>query len=116
MLGKLKITDNVVAVFNQMLHPAGKPWYGLELAEATGIGTATIYQVLTRLERAKCVEGYWESTAAHALGRPQRRLYTLTADGAEVGREAIENYRPRVVLTPRPSGFLPGLVPPEGSK
>jgi PadR family transcriptional regulator, regulatory protein PadR len=116
-MGKtVRITDNVVAVFNQMLHPVSKPWYGLELAEAAEIGSATIYAVLTRLERAGLVNGSWETGDPKVLGRPQRRLYTLTPDGARVGNEAIASYRPRVVLKRTPPGWLPGLVPKAHTK
>jgi PadR family transcriptional regulator, regulatory protein PadR len=104
-----KITDNVVAVFNQMLHPVGKPWYGLELAAAANVGHATIYNVLTRLERAELLTASWESATASELGRPQRRLYTLTPEGEQVAREAIASYRPKVTIVDR-GGFLPGLI------
>jgi DNA-binding MarR family transcriptional regulator len=113
MVRTIRITDNVVAVFNQMLHPLDKSWYGLELAEAAGIGSATIYAVLTRMERANLVEGGWETNDPKVLGRPRRRLYTLTPTGEEIGREAIANYRPRVLLKPMPRSFLPGPMPSE---
>jgi PadR family transcriptional regulator, regulatory protein PadR len=111
MAERIKITDNVIAVFNQMLHPPGKPWYGLELAKAARIGSATIYAVLTRMERADLVLSSWEPGDPQDLGRPQRRLYTLTPEGVAVGEEEIAKYRPRVLLKPRPRGILPGLVP-----
>jgi|ERR1700722_9051740 len=117
MASKLRITDNVVAIFNTMLERPRKGWYGLEIAGAAGIGSATIYAALTRMERAGLVEASWEAKAPTELGRPQRRLYRLTATGAEVGREALANYQPRVRVpdAKRTSGWLPGARASEGT-
>jgi DNA-binding IclR family transcriptional regulator len=112
----LKITDNVVAIFNQMLHPLGKSWYGLELAEAAKIGSATIYAALTRMERAGLVRASWENHDPSELGRPQRRMYALTPAGIEVGRDALANYQPRVTIAPDRTGFLPGLATSEDAR
>ena len=111
----LKITDNVVQIFNMMLERPGKLWYGLELADAAGIGSATIYQALTRMERAGMLRARWEAKTPSELGRPQRRLYELTPEGVRVGREAVSNYRPRVRIKTERLPWLPGLQVPEGS-
>ena len=111
----LKITDNLVQIFNMMLERPGKSWYGLELADAAGIGSATIYHALTRMERAGMLRARWEPETASELGRPQRRLYDLTPEGARVGREAVSNYRPRVRIAPERAGWLPGPQISEGS-
>jgi PadR family transcriptional regulator PadR len=106
----LRITDNVVAIFCTMLERPRKGWYGLEIAAAAGIGSATIYAALTRMERAGWLHASWEAEAPSDLGRPQRRLYKLTAAGATAGREAIASYQPRVRI-PKPergAGWLPG--------
>jgi PadR family transcriptional regulator PadR len=108
------VTDNVVAIFSLMLEEPGRSWYGLELAEAGEIGSATIYAALTRMERAGLLRASWETGTPSQLGRPQRRLYTLTPEGIRAGGEALANYRPRVRVSPSP-GILPGLVPSGGS-
>jgi len=100
-------TENVVAIFNTMLERPGRSWYGLELANHTDIGSATIYAALTRLERAGLLEGIWEAVDPAKAGRPRRRLYRLTAEGARVGSAMVSSYKPRV----RPGtwvGWLPG--------
>jgi len=91
-------TENVVAVFGAMLERPDKPWYGLELAKHVGIGSATIYAALTRLERAGLLEASWEQIDPATVGRPRRRLYRLTGEGSKVGRQMVCNYRPRVRL------------------
>jgi PadR family transcriptional regulator, regulatory protein PadR len=117
MPAKIRITDNVVAIFNTMLERPRKGWYGLEIAGAAGIGSATIYAALTRMERAGWVEASWEVETPNELGRPQRRLYKLTATGAEIGRDALANYQPRVRISDRrcSKGWLPGARASEGT-
>ncbi|MFZ1155374.1 MAG: helix-turn-helix transcriptional regulator [Solirubrobacteraceae bacterium] len=117
MPAQLRITDNVVAIFNTMLERPRKGWYGLEIAEAAGIGSATIYAALTRMERVGLLDASWEAESPSDLGRPQRRLYKLTAAGAKVGHEALASYRPRVRISERkrPEGWLPGARASEGT-
>ncbi len=105
---ELRITDNVVAIFNLMLERPRKGWFGLELAQQAGIGSATIYAALTRMERAGLLDAHWETSPATDLGRPRRRLYGLTAEGIRIGRQALEDYRPRVVIDRNRTGWLPG--------
>ena len=100
-------TDNVVAIFAVMLERPRKAWYGLELAKHTGIGSATIYAALTRLERAGLLAASWETIDSADAGRPRRRLYTLTADGARAGTRAVKEYKPRA-WHKSPTGWLPG--------
>ncbi|WP_309976233.1 helix-turn-helix transcriptional regulator [Agromyces sp. 3263] len=57
-----------------------------ELAGGDGdalIAQGTLYKVLNRLAAAGLLEAEWEDAAAsEGQGRPRRRLYRLTADGA----------------------------------
>jgi DNA-binding PadR family transcriptional regulator len=106
-----RATENVVAIFVAMLERPSKSFYGLELARHAKIGTATIYAALTRLERAGLVEAAWESVDPVAVGRPRRRLYRLTGEGALVGRKMVAEYKPRVRAMDDHPGWLPG---PEG--
>jgi DNA-binding PadR family transcriptional regulator len=47
----------------------------------------TLYKALGRLEERGLLSSYWEDPAT-AEGRPRRRLYELTAEGARVAGEA----------------------------
>lgn len=70
--------------------PAGKH-YGLQICAETGLLAGTIYPILARLERVGWVRSSWEDPAAHvAEGRPRRRYYKLTDEGAEQARDALE--------------------------
>ena len=75
-----------------ILHAVGAGHrYGFDIMDATGLASGTVYPALRRLERATLLRGRWEDApAAHRGGRPQRRLYELTAAGETAHEEAIE--------------------------
>lgn len=104
-------TENVVAIFSAMLEQPTRSWYGLQLSKRTGIGSATIYAALTRLERDGLLEASWEAVDPAAEGRPRRRLYKLTALGEPAAAKMLAEYQPRLRPTKAWPGWLPG---PEG--
>jgi DNA-binding PadR family transcriptional regulator len=86
------MTLQVQLVLNEMLSEPAEQRYGLDLCEATGLPSGTIYPILARLERIKWVKSDWEDPDAHiAQGRPRRRYYRLTREGAEAAAEALQN-------------------------
>src|SRR5215218_11385476 len=48
----------------------------------------TLYKALGRLEEFGLLTSRWEESADAAEGRPRRRLYRLTAEGARVAERA----------------------------
>jgi PadR family transcriptional regulator len=67
--------------------------YGLDLVARTGLASGTVYPTLARLRRSGLVETRWEDQrVAEREGRPRRRYYRLTADGAR----ALEDGAARV--------------------
>ncbi len=48
----------------------------------------TLYKALGRLEEFGLLTSRWEDAAAAAEGRPRRRLYELTGEGARVAERA----------------------------
>src|ERR1039458_6452106 len=68
----------------------GQEMYGLQICTEAGLPSGTIHPILARLEGLDWLESRWEdSAAAHAEGRPRRRYYQLTTDGAELARAAL---------------------------
>ena len=71
-------------------------FHGFALAQAmreqTGsralTGHGTLYKALGRLEEFGLLSSRWEDAAA-AEGRPRRRLYELTREGARVAEQAL---------------------------
>jgi PadR family transcriptional regulator, regulatory protein PadR len=96
-------------VLRALLKDPDRERYGLELSEASGLSTGTLYPILSRLEQAGWVESRWEDPARHeSAHRPRRRLYRITPDGAEHARTALADaYRaarnPRIGWTGTPA-------------
>jgi len=81
-------------VLAEMLGEPTERRYGLDMSAATGLPSGTIYPILARLERIGWVESDWEDPDAHiAEGRPRRRYYLLTREGAECADEALRAIR-----------------------
>jgi len=86
------MTLQVQMVLAEMLGEPTEPRYGLDICESTGLPSGTIYPILARLERIGWVDSNWEDPDAHiAEGRPRRRYYRLTREGAECADEALKN-------------------------
>jgi PadR family transcriptional regulator PadR len=57
--------------------------YGLEIVTRTGLPSGTVYPTLGRLKKSGLVKPSWEDQrTAERQGRPRRRYYELTPDGA----------------------------------
>ena len=73
------------------LEGAGEPVYGFVLARrmsaAAGdrglVGHGTLYKALARLSKMGLVESSWEIPGEDDEGRPRRRLYRVTGEGAK---------------------------------
>ena len=95
------MTTGVAQVLAALLTDPGEPRYGLDLMRATGQPSGTLYPILTRLLRAGWVQAHWESIDPVDTGRPARRYYQLTPDGAVAARTELAALRER--LRPRRS-------------
>jgi PadR family transcriptional regulator PadR len=71
-----------------LTRPAGE-MYGLEVCAEAGLPSGTVHPILARLEGLEWVVSRWEDTDPAAAGRPRRRYYSLTEDGAERARIAL---------------------------
>ncbi len=57
--------------------------YGLDLVATTELPSGTVYPTLARLKKAGLVSARWEDQRqAEREGRPRRRYYELSAEGA----------------------------------
>jgi len=88
-LGGLRLTLPTQLVLRALLEDPTRERYGLQICAAAGLPSGTIHPILARLERAGLVESRWEDADPHAQGRPRRRYYRLTPDGAEQARDAL---------------------------
>ena len=93
----LPLETEILEVALSMLR-SGKPatFHGFGLAQAMReqsgsrslTGHGTLYKALSRLEEFGLLTSRWEDAAA-AEGRPRRRLYELTRQGAHAAEQAV---------------------------
>ncbi|HEX5202937.1 MAG TPA: PadR family transcriptional regulator [Actinoplanes sp.] len=84
-----RLTSSVLKVMAALLADRGAERYGLQLMQDTGLPSGTLYPILVRLERAGWVESRWEEADPAAAGRPNRRYYRPTAEGAVAARDEV---------------------------
>ncbi|WP_127507325.1 PadR family transcriptional regulator [Actinoplanes solisilvae] len=101
-MGEPRITASVLKVLAGLLAEPGAQRYGLELMQQTGLPSGTLYPILARFERAGWVESSWEQIDPAAEGRPSRRYYVLTAEGAAVAQREVALMRRQ--MAPGPAG------------
>jgi PadR family transcriptional regulator PadR len=64
--------------------------YGLDIVTHTDMPSGTVYPTLGRLKKSGLVQATWEDqTIAEREGRPRRRYYELTPDGAQALSEGV---------------------------
>lgn len=85
-------------VLRALLAEPTHEFYGLQICEASGLASGTIHPILARLERIAWLESRWEDIDPVKEGRPRRRYYRLTEDGAESARVAISQARAQVTV------------------
>jgi DNA-binding PadR family transcriptional regulator len=76
-------------VLRALLADPAREMYGLEICAAAGLPSGTIHPILARMERLGWMASRWEDVNARAEGRPRRRYYKMTEDGAERARIAL---------------------------
>lgn len=91
-------------VLGALLTEPTREMYGLQICTEAGLPSGTIHPILGRLERLGWLESRWEDIDSHKEGRPRRRYYQLTKEGAEDARIALAR-------ATTPVSALPGLRP-----
>ena len=80
------MTAPLQRVLRAFLEDPAAPRYGYDLMKTAGLPSGTLYPMLARLEDEGLVSSEWEPPPADAGGRPPRRYYRLTAEGAQTAR------------------------------
>lgn len=95
----IRITVPVAKVLAAFLADPTEHRYGLELMAEADLASGTLYPILNRLQKAGWVEAHWEDIDPVKAGRPARRYYRLTAEGAARAHAALASL-PRVAPAP----------------
>ena len=103
-----RMTIPTQLVLRAMLAEPASEMYGLQICTAAGLPSGTIHPILARLEREfGWLTSRWEDVVPAEEGRPRRRYYKLTEDGAERARIALVQATTSTAslrLAPRPAG------------
>ncbi|BCJ40674.1 hypothetical protein GCM10010168_73380 [Actinoplanes ianthinogenes] len=89
MIKPIRATTAVARVLAAFLEDPAADRYGLDLMRDSGYPSGTLYPILMRLERAGWIEARWETLDPVAAGRPARKYYRLTSDGAVAARAEL---------------------------
>ncbi len=90
-------------VLEALLHDPERELYGVEIGEAAELRSGTVHPILARLEGLGWLQSRWEDVDPQVEGRPARRYYRLTAEGALAARAALARaYRPSPARRLRP--------------
>lgn len=108
----MKLTRALERVLRVLVADPAAPHYGYDLMKATSLPSGTLYPMLARLQQEGLVDSQWEDQDPDAGGRPPRKYYRLTAEGAraarrELARAANPSARARQVAV-RPAHQAPG--------
>ena len=107
-----RMTIPTQLVLRALLAEPTQEMYGLQVCEQAGFPSGTIHPILARLEHEHSwVTSRWEDIDPGKEGRPRRRYYRLTEDGAELARIALAQATTSVTAIglrprPRPAGGL----------
>lgn len=84
-----RMTQATQAVLHALLDKPSEEQYGLQICANAGLPSGTIHPILARLEQIGWLDSRWEDIDPVAEGRPRRRYYQLSRDGAEKARSAL---------------------------
>jgi PadR family transcriptional regulator, regulatory protein PadR len=82
----VKLTVPLERVLRVFLEDQSAPRYGYDLMKAARLPSGTLYPMLARLQDQGLVSSRWERPTDDDAGRPPRRYYQLTGEGARVAR------------------------------
>ncbi len=103
----LPLETEILGLALSMVRSGEATFHGFALAHAMReqrgsralTGHGTLYKALGRLEGFGLLSSHWEDAGA-AEGRPRRRLYSLTAEGARAAERSLADGAARVAARP----------------
>lgn len=105
----MRMTVPTARVLAALLDEPDADRYGLDLMQATGLASGTLYPILHRLQEAGWLAAAWEDVDPSAEGRPARRYYRLTGMGVEQARQALAELH--AATAPKAGLQRPGVNP-----
>ncbi len=95
-----RLTSQSLKVLKIFLESPSRSYSGAEIIKSAGLASGTVYPILLRFEEHDILESDWEKGKPQALGRPRRRLYSITGHGQKVARAALADLAVPGLLRP----------------
>jgi DNA-binding PadR family transcriptional regulator len=89
-----RLTGPTLKILGALMGAPLKGFAGADLSKQTGIASGTLYPILFRLEKAGWLTSEWEDVNPSEIGRPRKRLYTVTSIGLEEAEAAFRSILP----------------------
>src|SRR3954470_9903080 len=89
MGAELRMTIPTQLVLEALVADPDRELYGVEIGELASLRSGTVHPILARLEGVDWLTSRWEDIDPQVEGRPPRRYYRLTVDGALAARAAL---------------------------
>jgi PadR family transcriptional regulator, regulatory protein PadR len=102
-----RMTEPTQRVLRTLLDDPTAEKYGLEICKAVKLAPGTVHPLLYKFEELGWLESRFEEIDPSDAGRPRRRYYRLTPDGAEFARDALARVHKS---RRRQVGLRPGLA------
>jgi PadR family transcriptional regulator PadR len=106
----INLTPNIVKLLQVFLQDPDASRFGTELTREASVSPGSLYPALRRLEKANVIVGTLEDIDPSVEGRPARRYYRLTVEGARDAHLALTELSARVA-PPTARGWLPSPSP-----
>jgi len=90
---RLRLGLNGLRLLAVLLAAPASPGYAFDLAKRSQVNVGSVYSTLYHLEQAGLVSSHLEEIDPVVAGRPPRRYYLLTVEGAERGRAELTRLR-----------------------
>ncbi|PZS15429.1 MAG: PadR family transcriptional regulator [Pseudonocardiales bacterium] len=94
-------------VLRVLLAEPTQEMYGLQIGQAAELPSGTVHPILARLEGCGWLDSRWEDIDPVKEGRPRRRYYRLSPEGAQCVRTALARVHTPKALVNR---LRPGLA------
>jgi PadR family transcriptional regulator, regulatory protein PadR len=92
-----RLTQQTLKVLGALMSDQVRELSGADIAKVSQLSSGTLYPILYRLEEFGWLDSRWEIGDPTTLGRPRRRYYRITKEGAKRVREVVRALTPSAV-------------------
>jgi PadR family transcriptional regulator len=92
-----RLTQQTLKVLGTLMSGQTHELSGAEIAKLSKLSSGTLYPILYRLEEFGWLDSRWEVGDPALLGRPRRRYYRVTGEGAKRVQEVVRELTPTTV-------------------